>query len=108
MVLRDDTINKTMLIPMDLRKLIPKDNPCYFIKNVVDQIDCSEANREFADSPGEFAYPRELLLRLVLMSVFDGGLSSRDIERRTQTDNGYKFSKNKNQLKKFCVPSSFK
>ena len=69
MVLRDDTINQTMLVPMDLRKLIPKDHPCYFIKNVVDQIDCSEANREFADSPGEFAYPRELLLRLVLMSV---------------------------------------
>ena len=62
MVLRDDTINQTMLIPMDLRKLIPKDHPSYFIKNVVDQIDCSEANREFADSPGEFAYPRELFL----------------------------------------------
>ena len=68
-VLRDDAINKTMLIPMDSRKLIPKDNQCYFIKNVVDQIDCSEANREFADSPGEFVYPRELLLKLVLMSV---------------------------------------
>lgn len=36
MVLRDDTINQTMLVPMDLRKLIPKDHPCYFIKNVVD------------------------------------------------------------------------
>lgn len=48
MVLRDDTINQTMLVPMDLRKLIPKDHPCYFIKNVADYIDCSEANREFA------------------------------------------------------------
>ena len=38
MVLRDDTINQTMLIPMDLRKLIPKDHPSYFIKNVVDQL----------------------------------------------------------------------
>ncbi|WP_407374646.1 IS1182 family transposase [Methanobrevibacter sp.] len=91
MVLRDDTINQTMLVPMDLRKLIPKDHPCYFIKNVADHIDCSEANREFADTPGEFAYPRELLLRLVLMSVFDGGLSSREIERRTQTDVGYMY-----------------
>ena len=91
MVLRDDTINQTMLVPMDLRKLIPKDHPCYFIKNVADYIDCSKANREFADTPGEFAYPRELLLRLVLMSVFDGGLSSREIERRTQTDVGYMY-----------------
>ena len=40
-----------------------------FIKNVADNIDCSETNREFADTPGEFAYPCELLLRLVLISV---------------------------------------
>ena len=91
MVLRDDTINQTMLVPMDLRNLIPEDHPCYFIKNVVDQIDCSQANRVFADKPGEFAYPRELLLRLILMSVFNGGLSSREIERKTRTDIAYMY-----------------
>ena len=51
MVLKDYTINQTMLVPMDLRNLIPEDHPCYFIKNVVDQIDCSEANQEFRDKP---------------------------------------------------------
>ena len=91
MVLRDDTINQAMLVPMDLRELLPKDHPCYFIKNVANQIDCSGANREFAGTPGEFAYPRELLLRLVLMSVFDGGLSSREVERRTKTDVSYMY-----------------
>ena len=72
MVLKDDNINQTMLVPMDLRNLIPEDHPCYFIKNVVDLVDCSKANQEFRGKPGEFAYPRELLLRLILMSVFDG------------------------------------
>ena len=48
MVLKDDTINQTMLVPMDLSNLIPEGHPCYFIKNVVDQIDCSEANKEFS------------------------------------------------------------
>lgn len=86
MVLKDDNINQTMLVPMDLRNLIPEDHPCYFIKNVVDLVDCSKANKEFRGKPGEFAYPRELLLRLILMSVFDGGLSSREIERKTRTD----------------------
>ncbi|WP_244987134.1 hypothetical protein [Methanobrevibacter oralis] len=47
MVLKDDTINQTMLVPMDLSNLIPEGHPSYFIKNVVDQIDCSEANKEF-------------------------------------------------------------
>ena len=32
MVLRDDTINQQLLIPLDLRDLIPKDHPYYFIK----------------------------------------------------------------------------
>ena len=91
MVLKDDNINQTMLVPMDLRNLIPEDHPCYFIKNVVDLIDCSKANKEFRGTPGEFAYPRELLLRLILMSVFDGGLSSREIERKTRTDIAYMY-----------------
>ena len=91
MVLRDDTINQTMLVPMDLRNLIPEDHLCYFIKNVVDQFDCSQVNRVFADKPGEFAYPRELLFRLILMSVFDGGLSSHEIERKTRTDIAYMY-----------------
>ena len=84
MVLKDNNINQTMLVPMDLNKLIPEDHPCYFIKNVVDLVDCSQANNEFRGKPGEFAYPRELL-----MSVFDGGLSSREIERKTRTDISY-------------------
>lgn len=91
MLLKDYTINRTMLVPMDLRNLIPEDHPCYFIKNVVNQIDCSEANKEFRDKLGEPAYPREMLLRLIFMSVFDGGLSSREIERRTRTDIAYMY-----------------
>ena len=91
MVLKYDNINQSMLVHMDLRNLIHGDHPCYFIKNVVDLIDCSQANKEFRGKPGEFAYPRELLLRLILMSVFDGGLSSREIERKTHTDIAYMY-----------------
>ena len=46
---------------MDLRKLIPKTLRVILL-TVVNQIDCSEANREFVDTLAEFAYPRELLL----------------------------------------------
>ena len=91
MVLKDYNINHSMLVPMDLRNLIPEDHPRHFIKNVVDLIDCSQANKEFRGKPGEFAYPRELLLRLILMSVFDGGLSSREIERKIRTDIAYMY-----------------
>ena len=48
MFLKYDTVNKTMLMSMDLKNLIPEGHLCYFIKNVVDQIDCSEANKKFS------------------------------------------------------------
>lgn len=91
MVLKDDNINQAMLLPLNLKEIIPEDHPCFFIKNVVDLVDCSKSNQKFVGTPGEFAYPREILLRLVLMSVFDGGLSSREIERKTRTDISYMY-----------------
>ena len=36
--LREDKICQQLLVPLDLRNLIPKDHPCYFIQNVVDQM----------------------------------------------------------------------
>ena len=48
-------------------------------------------NQEFRGKPGEFAYPRELLLRLILMSVFDGGLSSREFDKKTRTGIAYMY-----------------
>ena len=101
MVLKEDNINQSMLVPMDLRNLIPEDHPCYFIKNVVDLIDCSRANKEFRGKPGEFAYPRELLLRLILMSVFDGGLygnpSKIRMQRKMETEWAQKIYKKRSK-----------
>ena len=92
MVLKDDTINQTMLVPLDLRNLIPKNHPCYFIKNVVDQIDCSEANKEFRDKPGEPAYPREMLLRFGFNECFlTVDYLHVKIERITRTDIAYMY-----------------
>ena len=61
----------------------------FFIKNVVDLINCSKANLEFRGKLGEFAHPRELLLRLILMGVFDRRLSSREIGGKILTKISY-------------------
>ena len=45
MVLREDEIGQQLLVPLDLRDLIPKDHPCYFIQNVVDQMDFSKVEK---------------------------------------------------------------
>lgn len=43
-------------------------------------IDCSEAKRKFCDKLVKPIYPRKMLLELVLMSVFDGKISSHEIK----------------------------
>ena len=91
MVLRDDTINQQLLIPLDLRDLIPKDHPYYFIKNVVDTMDFTEVHKKFEGKPGESAYSRAMLLRVTLMGAFDGGLSSRDLEEQVNTNIAYMY-----------------
>ena len=48
-----------------------------------------ESEQEFRGTLGEFVYPRELLLGLILISVFDGGLSSREIKIKTCMDIAY-------------------
>ena len=89
MVLRYDTINQQLLIPLDLRDLIPKDHPCYFIKNVIDTMDFTEVHKKFEGKPGESAYSRAMLLRVTLM--VDGGLSSRDLEEQVNTNIAYMY-----------------
>lgn len=91
MVLRDDTINQQLLIPINLKEIIPEDHPCYFIENVANRIDCSELNKQFEGNPGESAYPRQMLLRVTLLSIFEGGMSGRELEARIQTDVAYMY-----------------
>lgn len=91
MVLRDDTINQQLLIPLDLRDLIPKDHPCFFIKNVVDTMDFTEIHKKYEGKPGESAYSRAMLLRVTLMGAFDGGLSSRELEEQVNTNIAYMY-----------------
>ena len=42
MVLREDTIGQTFLLPKDIRTLIPDDHVCFFIEKIVNCVDFSE------------------------------------------------------------------
>ena len=88
MVLKEDNAQINL---EDLNNSIPEDHLCYFIENVVEQVNCSEEDSAFVDINSETGYPCKLLLRLILMSIFDGGLSSREIERKTNTDAVYMY-----------------
>jgi len=91
MVLRDDSIDQQLLVPIDLKSLIPDDHPCYLVSNIVDRISFKSISGKYRFNAGAHAYSRKMLLRLVLMSFFDGGLSGREIERHARTDISYMY-----------------
>ena len=91
MVLKDDTINQQLLVPLDLRDIIPEDHPCYLIEKIVDRMDLSDVEDKYRYTAGAHAYSRRMLLRIVILAAFDGGLSGRETERRTRTDIGYMY-----------------
>lgn len=91
MVLKEDTIHQELLIPFNLKELIPENHPCYLMENVVNQMNFKKIEDTYRYTPGARAYSRKMLLRIVLMASFDGGISGREIERKTRTDVSYMY-----------------
>ena len=82
LVLQEDKIGQTYLLPLDLNDLIPSDHICHYVKKLVDCYDFSEIHGKFIGTAGGKAYSRRMLLRLIILSTIEGYKSSRDIEKQ--------------------------
>ena len=60
---------------------IPEDHICNLIVAVMSCIDVSEIEAKYLDQPGNPAYPRRMLLRLLVQAAIDGIWSSRKIDK---------------------------
>ena len=69
MVLEEDTIGQTFLLPTDIRTLIPEDNVCFFIEKLVNCVDFSEIDFQYVDTPGQKAYPAAMLVRIIIFGM---------------------------------------
>jgi len=81
MTLRDDKMGQTWLLPVSLLDLIPDDHICHFVADVVNSMDISETENRYRGTPGNPAYSRRVLLRLVIMASVDAVWSSRKIAK---------------------------
>lgn len=91
MVLREDKIGQSFLLPLNLEELIPKDHICFFIKDLVKELDFTEIEKKYQYSPGKAAYSRRMLLRIVIMASVDGVFSSRQIMKLTRENMVYMY-----------------
>ena len=81
MVLREDTIGQTFLLPTDIGTLIPEDHVCFFIEKLVNCVDFSEIDFQYVDTPGQKAYPAAMLVCIILWGTIYSIHSSRKLER---------------------------
>jgi len=88
-VLHEDKVGQTYLLPLNLFDLIPSDHICFFVKDVVDCYDFSEINGKFIGNAGGKAYSRKMLLRGLIMATIEGYRSSRAIEKQIRLNTPY-------------------
>jgi len=81
MVIRKDKMGQTWLLPPCINDLIPNDHICHLVTEIVKNVNVSKAENKYKSRPGNPAYSRRMLLRLVVQSTIDGVFSSRKISR---------------------------
>jgi len=79
MALQEDTIGQAMFITTN--DMVPKDHICNLVVAIVKEIDVSGIEEKYIGTPGSPAYPRKMLLRLLVQASIDGVWSSRDIDK---------------------------
>jgi len=81
MAIRNDKMGQSWLLPPSVSDLIPVDHICYLVIAIVNSIDVSEIEKKYRFKPGNPAYPRRMLLRLLVQAAIDGVWSSRKIDK---------------------------
>lgn len=91
MALREDRIGQTCLVPRRVTDFIPENHVCYFITNLVGELDFHKIEQKYKYTRGKAAYSRQMLLRIVVMASVDGVFSSRRIARLAEENVVYMY-----------------
>src|SRR5665648_256123 len=91
MVLREDKMGPTFLVPRDLKDFIPDDHICFYVSEIVDKLDFKKLDKKYRYSAGKPAYSRRMLMRIIIMASIDGVFSSRKIMKLTNENFVYTY-----------------
>src|ERR1039458_2258421 len=91
MVLREDKMGQTFLVPVDLKEFIPKDHICFYVSDIVDKLDFRKLDKKYRYNAGKPAYSRRMLMRIIIMASIDGVFSSRKIMKLTNENFVYTY-----------------
>jgi len=81
MAIQTDRIGQSWLFPPQIMDFIPEDHICNLVVAVVNSLNIWNVEKKYRYQPGHPAYPRRMLLRLMVQAAIDGMFSSRKIDR---------------------------
>ena len=84
MAIQTDRIGQSWLFPPRITDFIPEDHICNLVVAVVSSLNIWSIEKKYRCQPGHPAYPRRMLLRLMVQAAIDGMFSSRKIDRLAQ------------------------
>ena len=73
---------QTLLLPTNLRDIIPKDHICYLIEDVINQLDFSSFDKE-VEGPGNPSYHPRISLKIIINGICERVTSTRKLEKLT-------------------------
>ena len=65
-------MRQCQLLPASIRDLIPADRIVNLVVAVVNTVDLKEIAERYVGTPGNPAYPRRMLLRVLVQAAIDG------------------------------------
>src|SRR4030042_6650075 len=74
--------DQTLLLPTDLRTIIPNDHICFLIEEVVNQVDYKDFDSKVG-GPGSPSYHPRVILKIILNGVCERITSTRKLEKST-------------------------
>ena len=79
--------DEDLLLPPSLREWLPEDHLCYFVSDVVDQLDLSAMDAVYgSEKRGQPPYDPRMMTKLLVYAYCVGVFSSRRIEQRLRED----------------------
>jgi len=90
MVYIQSSPQQTLLLPTNLRDIIPKDHMCYLIEDVVNQLDFSSFDKE-VEGPGNPSYHPRIQLKIIVNGVCERVTSTRKLEKLTYENIIFKY-----------------
>jgi transposase len=90
MVFYKDLKDQQLLLPLNIRDLIPENHICFLVDEIIQNIDVSDFEKKY-DGAGHPAYHPKIILKLLILGMIEGIRSSRKISKNARENVVYMY-----------------